>query len=145
MIKVKRMDHVALRIDDVDSSAAFYSGVLGLPKVAPEMGTMTAAQMNQFRADLQARTGTPIATGGMWIQIGETQIHMLRSDGASGRINPFGAHLALEVEDFAEARRTLEEQNIPYVEAPDGPPTHQLWLLDPSGNTVELWANRDGS
>ena len=143
MIKVKRMDHVALRIDDVDASAAFYSEVLGLPRVTPEMGTMTPAEMNEFRAVLQSRTQTPIATGGLWIQVGENQIHMLRSEKTQGRINPFGAHLALEVEDFAAARQALDDRNIPYVEAPDGPPTHQLWLLDPSGNTVELWANRE--
>ena len=89
------------------------------------------------------RTQTPIATGGMWIQVAESQIHMLKSEGAHGRANPFGAHLALEVEDFAAARQTLDDQKIAYVEAPDGPPTHQLWLLDPSGNTIELWANRE--
>ena len=88
MIKVKRMDHVAVRIDDVEATAAFYS------------------------------------------------------EGGQGRINPFGAHLALEVEDFAAARQSLDDQGVPYVEAPPGPPTHQLWLLDPSGNTVELWADR---
>lgn len=142
MIKVKRMDHVAVRIDDVEVTAAFYSGLLGLPRVTPEMGTMSPAEMNEFRAILQARTQTPIATGGMWIQIGENQIHMMKSEGGQGRINPFGAHLALEVEDFAAARRSLDEQGVAYVEAPDGPPTHQLWLLDPSGNTVELWADR---
>ena len=143
MIKVRRMDHVALRIDDVDASAAFYSGLLGLPRVTPEMGTMTPAEMNEFRAVLQTRTETPVATGGMWIQVGDNQIHMLKSEKAHGRANPFGAHLALEVEDFAAAKQTLDDQNITYVEAPDGPPTQQLWLLDPSGNTIELWADRE--
>lgn len=142
MIKVRRMDHVALRIDDVEASEAFYSGILGLPRVAPTMGTMTPAEMNEFRSILRQRTGTPPAGGGMWIQVAENQIHMIQSEKVDGRINPFGAHLALEVEDFDAAKQSLEARNIAYVEAPDGPPVRQLWLLDPSGNTVELWADR---
>ena len=142
MIKVRRMDHVALRIDDVDATETFYSDVLGLPRVPPDMGDLTPAQMNAFRAALQTRTGTPLATGGMWIQVGDRQIHMMKSERVEGRINPFGAHVAFEVEDFEAAKRDLEARNLSYVEAPDGPPIRQLWLLDPGGNTVELWAQR---
>ena len=142
MIKVRRMDHVALRVDDVDATEDFYTGVLGLPRVPPEMGDLSPAEMNAFRAELQMRTGTPLATGGMWIQVGDRQIHMMKSEKTEGRTNPFGAHVAFEVEDFDAAKRDLEARNLSYVEAPDGPPIRQLWLRDPSGNTVELWAPR---
>ena len=140
MIQVRRIDHVALRIDDVAASEAFYSGLLGLPRIAPQTGALSAADMTAFRADLQAQTGTPLPGGGLWVQVGDSQIHMIKAEKAEGRVNPFGAHLAMEVDDFEAAKRELDARNLAYVEAPPGMPVLQLWLLDPSGNTVELFA-----
>jgi extradiol dioxygenase family protein len=48
----------------------------------------------------------------------------------------------LEVEDFEEAKRTLDERGMTYVVAPEGLPYRQIFLTDPTGNTIELWASR---
>jgi Glyoxalase/Bleomycin resistance protein/Dioxygenase superfamily len=92
---------------------------------------------------MRTLTGTPGASGGAWVEASGSQIHLIRAERTEGRANPFGPHLAFEVEDFDEAKRTLAERSISFVEAPDGLPFRQLWLLDPSGNTVELWVVRD--
>ena len=76
----------------------------------------------------------------MWVQAGPSQIHMTRAEHTRNRANPFGAHIAFEVEDFEGAKADLNRRGLSYVEAPSGPPFRQLWLLDPSGNTVELWS-----
>ena len=75
----------------------------------------------------------------MWVEAPGSQIHLIRAENTEGRVNPFGPHLAFEVESFDEAKQTLIEHGLAFVEAPDSSPFGQLWLLDPSGNTVELW------
>ena len=137
MIRVKRIDHVAIQIDDVAASTAFYTGVLGLALASmPERTPDSVARLQELRD----KVGTPSPTGGKWVEAPGTQIHMIQAEKAEGVANPFGPHLAFEVEDFEEAKRSLDERGLTYVEAPGGiAPFRQLWLLDPSGNTVELW------
>jgi predicted enzyme related to lactoylglutathione lyase len=52
------------------------------------------------------------------------------------------AHLALEVEDFGEARRQAEERGASIVGAPRdrGDGVLQMYLADPDGYVVELMA-----
>jgi catechol 2,3-dioxygenase-like lactoylglutathione lyase family enzyme len=79
-------------------------------------------------------------TGGIWFAAGNTQLHLIATPGHTERTgSPFGPHLALEVEDFDETRRTLQEAGIEFLEAPAGRgPGRQIWISDPDGNTVEL-------
>jgi catechol 2,3-dioxygenase-like lactoylglutathione lyase family enzyme len=113
-------------------TVAFYTDVLGLPP-APMMAVTPAiiASIGKLRA--------PGARGGAWVEAPGTQIHLIRAERTEGRLNPLGPHLALEVADFDEIKQALAERGIYFVEAPDGLPFRQLWILDPSGNTVELW------
>jgi len=141
VIRIKRIDHVALSVDNVAETAAFYVDVLGLAPV-PTRKTMAAARSPDFFKELESRTGTSRATGGLWLQLPGSQVHMIKADSAEGRANPFGPHVAYEVDNFDEAKGDLDGRGLGYVEAPDGLPFRQLWLLDPSGNTVELWAPR---
>ena len=53
--------------------------------------------------------------------------------------DPLGAHVAFDVEDFDETKRTLKEMGIEFLEAPSNMGAgRQLWIVDPDGNTVEL-------
>ena len=140
MIRVKKIDHVALHVEDVAATGAFYTDVLGLAPVP--FPTAANPSGHSFMAELQERTRTSGPTGGMWVQAGDSQIHMIKAEISEGRANPFGPHLAFEVEDFDEAKSDLERRGLSYVEAPEGLPFRQLWLLDPSGNTVEIWNPR---
>ena len=140
MVRVKKIDHVALHVEDVEATGAFYTEVLGLARVPRPVGPNPNGVA--VVTDLSSRAGTPGPTGGMWVQVGQSQIHMIQAERTEGRINPFGPHLALEVEDFDEAKDDLDQRGLTYVEAADGLPFRQLWLLDPSGNTVEIWAPR---
>ena len=136
MIRVKRIDHVGIRISDVQETTAFYTDVLGLSPVPLPPRTPESVAAHQ---DLREKVATPAPTGGMWVEAPGTQIHMIRADKAEGVANPFGPHVAFEVEDFEEAKRALDARGLTYVEAPGGiGPFRQLFLLDPSANTVEL-------
>jgi catechol 2,3-dioxygenase-like lactoylglutathione lyase family enzyme len=138
MIRVRKIDHVAIRVSDVAASAEFYTGLLGL---AP--APLPAATSPDFRQRMQAASGAPAPTGGMWVEVPGSQIHMIKAERTEGIANPFGPHIAFEVEDFEEAKRTLDEHGLTYTEAPDGMPFRQLWLLDPNGNTIELWVRKN--
>lgn len=117
MIKVRGFAHSALRITDADRAIAFYENVLGLKPLSsrPNFGF-----------------------GGAWLGVGTNQIHLISADKREGVINPLGPHVALNVENFDETKRTLTEMGIEFLEAPSNMAGRQLWILDPDGNIVEL-------
>src|SRR5260370_39300893 len=118
MIKIRGFSHSAMRVDDADRSMAFYEHVLGLKKL---------------------NTRPDFGFGGAWYSVGNNQIHIIQAKKREGTINPMGPHVALEVEDFEETKRTLKEMGIEFLEAPSNMVAgRQLWILDPDGNTVEL-------
>jgi catechol 2,3-dioxygenase-like lactoylglutathione lyase family enzyme len=140
MIKARAINHTALRITDPKRARDFYTNVLGL-KVVPFPPMNDAVR--DFGASLTAAAGTPAPTGGLWVEAPDGgQLHLISAPLASGAINPFGPHIAIEVEDIEQARHALEEQGVKYLAAPEGMPFAQLWVLDPDGSTIELWAAR---
>ena len=117
MIKIRGFAHSALRVTDADRATAFYENVLGLK---------------------QTGTRPNFKFGGAWLAVGNNQIHLISAEKREGVINPMGPHVALDVEDFEETKRTLKEKGIEFLEAPSNMGGRQLWILDPDGNTVEL-------
>jgi catechol 2,3-dioxygenase-like lactoylglutathione lyase family enzyme len=138
MIRVLKINHVAMHVDDINETAAFYTGLLGLAPIRPPMDE---DQRKGFQS-WQATVGTPRPDGGMWVGVPGGELHLIKADQVAGATNPFGPHIALEVEDFDEAKRTLDERGIQYLEGPDGLPFRQLWMADPNRNTIELWQRR---
>jgi lactoylglutathione lyase len=141
MIKARAINHTALRISDPKRAQDFYTKVLGL-KVVPFPRMDDAAR--DFGARLRDAAGTPAPSGGLWVEAPDGgQLHLIAAPPASGAINPFGPHIAIEVEDLEQARQTLEEKGIKYLASPEGMSFAQLWVLDPDGSTIELWARRE--
>ena len=111
-MRVRRLDHTSLRITDLARSRDFYEGLLGL-HTAP-------------RPDL----GFP----GTWYDVGGAQLHLIQQRKMFDDIDPTDPHLALEVADVEEVKRTLDARGVPYLHF-GGP---QLWIRDPDGNVVEI-------
>lgn len=117
MIKLKALNHAAFRVSDVEKAASFYENVIGLKQMA--------------------RPNFPF--GGAWYGIGSNALHIILSEDRGRKPDPLGAHVAFEVEDFDETRRTLKQMGIEFLEAPANMGAgRQLWIVDPDGNTVEL-------
>ena len=57
-------------------------------------------------------------------------------------IDSTGNHFCVAVEDLAKAIAELEDRNIPYERAVQGPGTVQISINDPAGNTIELQQDR---
>ena len=123
------IDHVVLRVRDLDKSLAFYRGVLGctLDKVQESIG--------------------------LWqVRAGASLIDLVPLDGPLGRTGGAGPgqggrnldHFAIQVAPFDEPaiRAHLAAHGVAVVEAGrrygaqgDGP---SVYIRDPDGNTVEL-------
>jgi glyoxylase I family protein len=115
-MKIRGLQHVSVRIGDLDRSREFYERLLGLGQAA--------------RPDL----GFP----GAWYEAGDCQIHLIGGGKMMEGIDPTDPHLALEVESLDEVRRQLDARGVKYFDF-GGP---QLWLHDPDGNVIELCEGR---
>jgi len=129
MIRVRDIDHLVLRVVDVDAMLAFYCGVLGLG-VERRLDALGLIQLRAGRSmiDLVPVSGKLGAAGGA-------------PPGAQGRNVD---HFALRVEPFDEAaiRSHLAAHGIEaeptasrFGAEGEGP---SIYLRDPEGNVVEL-------
>jgi glyoxylase I family protein len=125
MIKPRAVNHSAFRIKDPEKTRKFYEGVLGL----------------------QVMTNRPnFPQGGYWFGAGNTAIHVIQSKEGEvvppGEPDPVGPHIAIEVEDFDEALKTLRANGVHVVLPEDAGirvvAGRQMWVHDPDGNTIEL-------
>ena len=129
-IKVMGIHHHAVRIDQgnhsLDTFRDFYANVLGL------------------RAD-EGRPNVP-SIPGLWIDVaGTAQIHLMGGDFPSSLCrnpgeDPVDTHVALAVENIAEAKAELERQAVHFwtLTGVAGPETEQVFVRDPAGNMIEL-------
>lgn len=129
VINVLGLDHVVLRVADVDASIAWYKRVLGCTeeRVIPDFGLY------------QMRSGTTL------IDLVPVQGKLGKmGGGAPGLKKRNMDHFAVQLESFDEKkiRSYLKRRNIEpgaverrYGAAGHGP---SMYLTDPDGNTVEL-------
>ncbi len=128
---LRQLDHVVLRVRDLDASLAFYRDVLGctLDKVQEKIG--------------------------LWqVRAGASLIDLIPLDGVLGRMGGAGPqaegrnldHFAIQIAPFDEARirAHLAAHHVAVADAGqrygaqgDGP---SIYIRDPDGNTVELKA-----
>jgi catechol 2,3-dioxygenase-like lactoylglutathione lyase family enzyme len=109
-----RLDHVQLAMPpgEEDRAAAFYEGVLGIPRVPKP-------------APLAAR-------GGCWFELGELKVHL----GVEADFRPARkAHPAFAVSALAELVERLRDAGI---EVRPGDADNQAYVDDPFGNRIEL-------
>lgn len=113
---ITRLNHVMITIPrGAEAQArAFYCDLLGLPEIA--------------KPDALA------GRGGLWVQLGDLQLHIGTEDGDHRRATK--AHLAYEVTDLDVWRKKLQEYAI--VESIPLPNYERFEARDPFGNRIEL-------
>jgi catechol 2,3-dioxygenase-like lactoylglutathione lyase family enzyme len=120
MIAFKRLHHVSFAVSDLDRSRRFFGGVIGLEEIPRPAFSFP----------------------GTWYAIGDRQLHLIEQAGAGREVQKGisrSDHMALEVEDLAEAKKTLEESGIPYQEGGnDALGFSQIFCSDPDGHTIEF-------
>lgn len=128
MIKTGRVNHVAVKISDVDKSREFYEKVIGLKKLP------------------RPKINIP----GEWYGLGDGALHLIGGERRAEGIDPTGPHIAVQVDDIEETKRTLDGLGIKFLDAAvfmktmNLPPEQmkmvgkQVWVQDPDGNVLEL-------
>ena len=107
------VDHVAINVSDVEASVDFYTTVLGLSRRAdrPDLGV-----------------------AGAWMDAGGQQVHFMEAPVPAG----LGQHFSLLVEDLDGAVAGIRAHGVTVSDPVRVGSDRQAFLLDPSGNTVEL-------
>jgi catechol 2,3-dioxygenase-like lactoylglutathione lyase family enzyme len=110
------VDFVAIPVTDYDAAAEFYGGVLGLPFVK-RWGDMPAGEF----------------------QAGNLTLAVLQPDAFGQEFGTSTSWIALQVDDVAATRETLESKGITF-EAPnmDSGVCHMAFFKDPDGNPLIL-------
>jgi len=125
--------HFAFAVKDLSSTRAFYGGLLGCPE---GRSTDTWVDFDFFGNQISAHLGRPPPPGAFG-----------QVDGVEVPIPHAGALLPWE--RFEALARRLESAGVRFVIPPSvryqGQPAEQatMFLLDPSGNALELKAFRD--
>ena len=113
-MQVLGVHHVSLNVTDVDAALAFYTEVLGLA----------------VRSDRPA-----FGFGGAWLDAGAQQIHLIEAPPPAN----LGQHLALRVAGLDATVAELRQHGLEVTDASPVGPGRQAFLVDPSGNAVELY------
>ncbi len=112
-MRVERTDFISVPVTDLERSTRFYAEVVGLPKVSGAWPEFLTGNVSLYLMD-------------------PTNI------GRSFQ-GPHTAHIALRVEDVAEARRELEEKGVEFEgEVLDTGVCHMAFFHDPDGNALML-------
>lgn len=126
-----RLQHCGLVVADLERSRRFYGDALGLEELA-RPASFTFA--------------------GAWFALGDTEIHLLAEADTTARAGmpPPGrglagglaTHLAIEVDDLQVWQARLGAHGVPPGAGPmpRGDGVDQLFVLDPDGYVVELFA-----
>ncbi len=117
---IRRLNHaqISIPIGAEHRARAFYCGLLGLREIPkPE--------------SLAGR-------GGLWLQVGDTQIHLGVEDGVDRAATR--AHLAYEVDDLTAWRTRLVAHGTPILESIPIPGYDRFECRDPFGNRLEFLA-----
>ena len=117
-MQISQLNHVAIHVEDVSKSVAFYRDVLGLePMPRPAF-----------------------SFPGAWFRVGADQeLHIIGERQREVISHNRGNHFALLVDDFDAWERRLTASGVnmaPRRLRPDG--AWQLYAIDPDGHYVEL-------
>ncbi len=126
-MEIRRLDHAALLVKDVERSRRFYGQVLGMSNF-----TFPGAWFRKERAEIHL--------------IGEAE------PGRAAQVQPggyrpdelsvgYGAHIAFEVANLEEVRRHLQAHHVKIVGGPRprGDGVLQMYVCDPDGSIIELF------
>ncbi len=127
-MQLKSLGHVVLKVRSLERSIAFYRGVLGMKEVARYRGTMAFFSLGASHHDLGL------------LEVGE--FAEAPADAGVGLY-----HVAFKVGDsldeLRECKAHLEKHGVPILGMSDHGVSQSLYLADPDGIEIELYADAD--
>lgn len=124
-MKIQELGHVVLYVSDIDRMADFYAGTLGFPVIARGRG-VAAFSGGRTHHEL------------LLIEVGPDAPNTNRKK--TGLY-----HIGFKIGDTPEAARSaykeLVAKGVRIVGTGDHRVTHSIYILDPDGNELELYAD----
>ncbi len=124
-MRIHELGHVVLYVSNVDTMAAFYRDLLGFSQIGAGAGYAlfssgrTHHELLLLEIGGRPPTAKPLQTG----------------------LYHIGFKIGNSPEDIQHAYRELQEKGVPIVGSADHTVTHSLYVLDPDGNELELYAD----
>jgi catechol 2,3-dioxygenase len=127
-MKIHELGHVVLYVTDLGRMADFYEHTLGFKQIAREWPTALFST---------GRTHHEL----LLIEVGGAP----RPAARAHEMRPGLYHIGFKIGDGAEAARQtyaeLRDKGVTIVGATDHGVTHSIYILDPDGNELELYAD----
>ena len=127
--------HINFVADDVDRMHDFYTNVLGLDDIPTSNFPRPKATKDKgFDGKIKFAT-----EGSMQMHLAERAFDVAHKHGQS--INPVErGHIAFRTDDLAAFLKILDDQNIPYSDygTAFAEEWHQVFFMDPEGNSIEV-------
>ncbi len=132
MIKMGKLHHVSVVVNDLEASRRFYVDVLGMEQV---------------------HRPKPFDFKGQWFRINQSyEVHTIHTSDATassgdpqntpkpGRDLTFSRHICFSVSNVKEVLQTLQQNDVEIAEGPRdrGDGATQIYLYDPDGHLIEL-------
>ncbi len=123
-MQIKELGHVVLYVSELERSANFYRDTLGFYEI--ERGDGVAVYSS-------GRTHHEL----LLIEVGG----VARSKGQEPGLYHIGFKIGDKPEDLKSAYKELKESGVEIVGTSDHGVTHSLYIKDPDGNELELYAD----
>jgi catechol-2,3-dioxygenase len=124
-MQIKELGHVVLYVRNIEKSADFYRDILGFRELFRD-GSVAAFSSGRTHHEL------------LLIEIGD-------GPKAEKQVGPGLYHIGFKVGDGHEAIeevwKELKEKEVTIVGTGDHTITHSIYILDPDGNELELYAD----
>lgn len=124
-MKIHELGHVVLYVTNAARVAAFYRDVLGFKQIISEAGIALFSAGRTHHEMLLIEVG------------GQPQI----ARGVKPGLYHIGFKIGDYPEDLKKAYGELKANNVHIIGATDHGVTHSLYILDPDGNELELYAD----
>ena len=129
-MQVKELGHVVLFVRDLEKSVHFYRDILGFHAIEME-GMHGAAVFSSGRTHHEL----------LLIEVGPNA--PTPSKGRRAGLYHIGLKIGDSLDELKAAKAELEAAGVPIVGMSDHYVTKSLYLLDPDGNEVEIYADGD--
>lgn len=116
-MRITRVNHAALNIPaGIAEVEQFYTKLLGIPTVPRQLPPEFADRVPGF-----------------WMQLGNTQVHIIQAQLEGRAREPMGPHIAFFVDNLDQAVAELAAAGVEYDRF-----AGFVFFADPAGNTIEF-------
>ena len=123
-MKIQELGHVVLYVTNLDRVANFYRDILGFHEIVRRW-PMAMYSGGRTHHEL------------LLIEVGGSPVKRGQEPG----LYHIGFKVADSHEELVDVYRELEEKNVSIVGTADHGVTHSIYIMDPDGNELELYAD----